>query len=173
MDDAGPLVPTISYTPSEADLIEANRLWFRRELRRGGNLLFFFCGGWIFGLVGWHFGSDAGFDPLLAFGAGILVWLAGLFLILANMRRQIPKRVRREFAEQRALRDEVELSWSDDGLTATTAHGHSQFGWDEFRSWTENEAVFLLFHAERLFTVVPKRALSEDQVDELRRLLSR
>lgn len=166
-------MPTIRYTPSEDDLIEANRLWFNRELRRGGNLLFFFCGGWIFGLLGWHFGSDAGIDPLLAFGAGILVWLAGLFLILANMRRQIPKRVRREFAEQRALRDEVELNWSDDGLTATTAHGHSQHGWDEFRSWAENEAVFLLFHAERLFTAVPKRALSEAQVDELRGMISR
>jgi hypothetical protein len=166
-------MPTVKFTPSESDVVEANKLWLRRELVRGGNLLFFFCGGVVFAVLGWHFASDFGFDRRAGFGAGVLVWIVGTSLILGIMRLRLPRLVRRDFEERRILRDEVELSWSeDDGVTVKTERGHSRHGWDEFKTWAESKAVIIIFHTNRMFTFIPKRALSESEIAGLRDLLS-
>ena len=166
-------MPTVRFTPSETDVVEANKLWLRRELFRGGNLLFFFCGGVVFGVLGWHFASDFGFDRSAGFAAGVLVWIVGSSLILGIMRLRLPRLVRRDFEEQRILRDEVELCWSEDGITVTTERGHSRHTWDEFKTWAESEAVFNIFHTNRMFTFIPKRALSVSETAEIRAMLSR
>ena len=166
-------MPTVRFTPSESDVVEANKLWLRRELVRGGNLLFFFCGGVVFGVLGWHFASDFGFDRSAGFAAGVLVWLVGTSLILGIMRLRLPRLVRRDFQEQRILREEVELGWSEDGVTVTTERGHSRHTWDEFKTWAESQAVFIIFHTNRMFTFIPKRVLSAGEIAGLRDLLNR
>ncbi len=165
-------MPTVTFTPSETDLIEANKLWLRTELRRRGNLLFFLCGAVIFAALASHIAADAGIRPrLLAIGGGVILWLAGVILILGVLRLQLPRRARKSFARNRVLHDAVKLSWSQDGLSFETERGHSQHDWDEFPKWAESEAVFIIFHADRLFHFIPKRALSVSESDELRSLL--
>jgi hypothetical protein len=166
-------MPVVKFKLSESDVVEANKLWLRRELVRPGNLLFFLCGGVVFAVLGWHFASDFGFDRWAGFGAGLLVWIVGTSLILGIMRLRLPRLVRRDFEEQRLLHDEVELSWSEDEVTVKTERGHSRHGWDEFRKWAESGAVFIVFHTNRMFTFIPKRALSESETAEIRDMLRR
>ncbi len=167
-------MPIVRFAPSETDLIEANKLWLRQELWTRGNLLFFVCGAVIFALLALHFASDAGFGlSLVAAGMGAVTWLLAVSLILGIMRLWLPRRARHRFAQQKPLHSEVQLTWSEDGITFETESGYSRHAWDEFEKWAESRAVFILFYTDRLFSFVPKRALSAGEADELRSLLRR
>lgn len=126
-----------------------------------------------FGCVGWHMASNAGLNPQFAFAAAVAAWLAIVSLVLGMLRLQLPGRTRRRFSEERSLHGEVRLSWSEDHLTFETSNGHSRHSWDEFGKWAESKAVFIVFYTERLFSFVPKRVLSSNEVEELRELLAR
>lgn len=163
---------SVRFVPSEADLIEANKLWLKTEVRTRGNLLFFASGAVLFALVALHAASAAGFGrDALAAAAGVITWVIAVCLILGIMRLWLPRRIRRQFRQQRSLRNEVQLTWSEQGITFEAENGHSRHAWDEFGRWAESKAIFILFYTDRLFTFVPKRALSESDVNELRALL--
>lgn len=162
-------MPTVNFTPCESDLVEANKLWFRSELWRRGNLLFYLAGAFVFALIASHFASDAGFDPgVPAAALGIVTWVVAVALIQGYYRLRLPRRAREQFAQRKSLHDAVQLSWSEDGIIMEAASGHSRHGWDEFGTWSESAEIFILFFEDRLFTFVPKRVLSTSDIDGLR-----
>lgn len=163
-----------TFVPSERDLIDANLLWLRLELRKAGNQLFLLSGAVLFALIAWHAASDADFRPrLAAAGLGVLLWIAAVGLILGIRRLSLPRRTRRQLRQQKSLQSEARLSWSEDGIQFETAEAHSRHAWGEFASWAESETIILLFHADKIFHFIPKRALSASEIDDLRALLRR
>ena len=168
-------MPSVRFVPSEADLIEANKFCLQSELRTRGNLLFFICGAVLFALLALHVASEAefGLGGLAAAAAGVITWIIAVCLILGIMRLRLPRRTRQQFRQQRSLYCEVQLTWSEQGITFAAENAHSRHAWDEFVKWAESNALFILFYTDRLFTFVPKRALSDSEVNELRALLRR
>jgi hypothetical protein len=71
------------------------------------------------------------------------------------------------FSRQRILRID------EDGLHNTSEVGNSDTKWLAYTRFGETENLFVLYLGERLLDVVPKRALSRSELDELRGLLDR
>ena len=60
---------------------------------------------------------------------------------------------------------------SEDGLYFRTSAGESRLTWNLIIGWVEVERVFALFPSPLTFFPVPKRAMTDQQQDELRSLL--
>ncbi len=57
-------------------------------------------------------------------------------------------------------------------MTLTNEQGGATIPWSDFLKWADNDRVFLLFQGPRLFNMLPKRALTAAQIDDLRRILA-
>jgi len=84
-----------------------------------------------------------------------------------------PIGARRQYAQQRSLKGEMSVGWSEEGLHLDTEYGAFTMPWDHFKRWVEDERTFLLFESARLYRVIPKRVLSEAQQESLRHQLAR
>ena len=60
---------------------------------------------------------------------------------------------------------------SEDGIYSRTSAGESRLKWDLIIGWVEVDRVFALFPSPLTFFPVPKRAMTEQQQEELRTLL--
>jgi hypothetical protein len=60
---------------------------------------------------------------------------------------------------------------SDEGLYFRTSAGESRLSWNLIIGWVEVERVFALFPSPLTFFPIPKRAMTDQQQDELRNLL--
>ncbi|ODT51202.1 YcxB family protein [Devosia sp. 63-57] len=83
-----------------------------------------------------------------------------------------PLLARRTYRQQRSLQGELGLSWSRDQLAFDSEYGQFAMPWSHFKRWTEDKRVFLLFESERLYRIIPKRALDADQQDRFRDCLA-
>lgn len=101
---------------------------------------------------------------LLALGGAAAVLLLTIWLA-------VPFQARRHFRQAAALRDEIEASWDENAIRFSSAHGNSNLAWREFHRWAENERLFLLYQSQMLYNIVPKRALDEGKMLELRNRL--
>ncbi len=165
---------SVTYTPSETDVAEANKLWLRSELRRQLNWPFLLGGAVLCALAGSFYVSDGGLVAIyVAAATGVAVWLSVLCVIVGSIRIWLPRAARKQFSRARSLFREVQVSWSADSITMETANGYSRHTWDEFANWAENKSVLGMFYTDRVFAFIPKRALSSAQADELRSILRR
>jgi len=60
---------------------------------------------------------------------------------------------------------------SEDGMYFRTSAGESRLKWNLIIGWVEVERVFALFPSPLTFFPIPKRAMTDQQQDELRSLL--
>lgn len=165
---------SVKFVPSERDLFEANKIWLGRELKKPSNLLFFLSVAVLAALLACYIAEHGRLRwNAAAAGVGAALWLVALGLILGAIRLRLPAMSRRSFAQQKWLRDEVEVTWSDEGILFETSKSHSRHDWDDFGKWAENRTVFVLFFADSLFSMIPKRVLTAHEVDDLRARLAR
>ena len=67
---------------------------------------------------------------------------------------------------------EITYSVEESGISAVFPTGTSQLQWRTFTKFTETERLFLLYLSSSRYTVFPKRAMSSQQVTELRQILA-
>lgn len=80
---------------------------------------------------------------------------------------------KRHYRRQPSLQGLQIYSFSPEGIDACSPHGSSQVRWDIFTKWREDSHLFLLYQADNLFCMVPKRWLVDaHQMTELRTLLA-
>lgn len=60
---------------------------------------------------------------------------------------------------------------SENGLHFQTSAGESRLAWNLIIGWVEVERVFALFPSPLTFFPIPKRAMTDQQQDEMRSLL--
>ncbi|WP_166039909.1 YcxB family protein [Sphingosinicella sp. YJ22] len=163
----------VRFVPSEADLLEANKIWLGMELRKPSNLIFFLSVTVLAALFACYIAADGQLRWSAQAGAiGAALGLVALGLILVVIRLRLPAMSRRSFAQQKWLGDEVEMTWSDDGILFETCNSHARHDWDGFGKWSENGAVFVLFFTDSLFSMIPKRVLAAHEADDLRTRLA-
>lgn len=148
------------------DYVAANRAFARVVYRRPTTRLFwiiFVCA--FIGLLIWRRQLEAqGFPANVCIGA-----LATLMILPFVMYFFVlPRNSRRAYAQQKTLHTPIEISWSDKGYRTVNDRGDWTIPWSDFLQSSESNDVFLLFQGPRLFNIVPKRALSQDQIDDLR-----
>jgi hypothetical protein len=80
---------------------------------------------------------------------------------------------RRAYRENAGLFSDVAVDVGDEGVHVVTAHSESTVPWSRYQRWVESDKVFLLYVGERTFNIIPKRILSGEQQEELRKLLTK
>jgi hypothetical protein len=115
------------------------------------------------------FAQDADFGTMVSaiavIGAGVLAWLAavlGLSFLL------IPRRSRKLFQQQRTLARDFDVEWTDQHLAFQSDISSSTIAWPDYYKWREGRDTFLFYLNERLNHFLPKRALTPEQIIDLR-----
>ena len=95
------------------------------------------------------------------------VFAAVVIFLIANYFLFIPISTRRTYRKHKALHRPYTYSWSETGLAITSSSGEWHVAWSDYLKWDENALVFILYQAPRLFNILPKRALTPEQIVDL------
>ena len=80
--------------------------------------------------------------------------------------------IKRDFRGHPHFSQRQVVQVDDTGLRVETGVGKSEMKWGAYERCQETQTLFLLYLGARSVQVIPKRALSSDQMVELRQLLS-
>jgi hypothetical protein len=152
---------TISYRPTQADLVHAARVWEGRH---------------------WKVARYVVAGTLIACGAFLLVaagrWWGCAFVLVGLLEafNLLPAAVLGAVLEFRAnpkFREEHHLTLTPESLRFRTTTIDSTLKWTLYSHFFETGKAFILVYGKRMYTVIPKRALNGDaEVGELRQLLA-
>jgi hypothetical protein len=123
--------------------------------------------------------------PGLFFAISILVVLAGrpddpqsivpplvIFAIWGTVLWGLPRwAARKQFMGQRAAQGPITLTLDETGVHTRWNGGNSDVEWRNFVRWVEGKNQILLYSSPVLFNIVPKRALSPEELNVVRELV--
>jgi hypothetical protein len=95
-----------------------------------------------------------------------VVWLFGVWVS-----PRIQARI--QFRRMPSAHSLTTLAISDAGMHMHSDHYDSQIKWPTYIGWSEGKSVFVLFPQPRIYVPIPKRAFSDEQVNEFREILRR
>ncbi|WP_310601106.1 YcxB family protein [Desulfobulbus sp.] len=155
----------ISGTITISDVLEAQRL------HRSTAVRWCYAISGITALIGalayFHFDQEIGFVSSCAGIGGTL----GEFIY---SRTYIPWKVRRIYKQQKDFASPFTYTWNSEFIEAQGICGQSKRAWKNYAKFKENENIFLLYHADNIFEMLPKNWFgNEGQLDEFRRFASR
>lgn len=99
--------------------------------------------------------------PLLGLAVGVIFGPLAAFFLL-------PIRARWVYKRQKQLHKPIRIQWSDDGITVTGADGQWATSWTDYHRFVVNEKMLLFYVGPNLFQMLPTRALSDDQLADIR-----
>ncbi|MBP1852603.1 YcxB family protein [Rhizobium halophytocola] len=157
------------YRLTEDDILAGQDLWRRqRTTPVAVAMAFVFCAGlcavYLLLLFELSFVSTAIASPLFA----ALV----LFAVARAGRRLGRRKSVQYFRETPASHEETELTFDAAEISLTRDRGHGRHAWTDFKSWSEDATVFVLFPAGPQFFAFPKRAFSPADERAFRRCLN-
>lgn len=79
----------------------------------------------------------------------------------------------RSFRNDRRFLHDFTSDISDEGFHIQTFSEDSQTKWAAFVRVLESDKIFMLFHSEWIFIIIPKRAFGPAEVDQFRELVRR
>ncbi len=145
-----------------ADLVEAGRIHIRNNLAGTAWVGALLVGIWLYLIVTRPMSLE--FDLLfglllLVLGAlGILGGYALLLFVVAPISARIAYR------QQKSLQRPFSFSWTESGFTTVRPpDSTSLMPWSDYRKWLEGKNLFLLYHSNRLYQLVPKRAFADEE----------
>ncbi len=155
------------------DLVHALRLHFRQHLRSRGGLIRLAIT-WLLGmvaygiLVGGLVDAHGAFLSILGFAIPALIAIIGIpFLIVYAMGGRA---ARRTFREQKTLQKPYHFSWTENGVHLWSDFGEARLQWSDFLKARQDRHCMLFYESQRLYRIVPKRVLTNDQIGELQAL---
>ncbi len=78
------------------------------------------------------------------------------------------------YKQQKTLHEAFTCSWSDDCLLVSGGSSSSKTPWHNYMRWRENDSVFLLYHSDALFQIIPKASFaSEDALLDFKKHLEK
>ncbi len=99
------------------------------------------------------------------------IWLT-VSVVIGIAMYQVPRmQVRREIRRAPYAQGEVAYTLNDEGTMAIFSTGRSQLDWRHYTRYKETRNLFLLFFSPTRYTVIPKRVMSPEQIEQLRSLL--
>jgi hypothetical protein len=108
-----------------------------------------------------------GADPLVSLSFGLM---GGYFLYCGFALRRL---FRTLYKNDQRFKDEVTADISEDGVHVVTPSTDSQLKWTAIVRFLESDRVFMFFYAAWTFSVVPKRAFADGELEPFRELLQR
>lgn len=100
-------------------------------------------------------------------GAGAGGFIGELFVSRFSRARKL----RRIYRQQASFRASYTYSWDEESLKAESETGQGRRLWTDYIRIREDERMFLLYHSDVMFEMLPKSWFrDQDQVDAFRRL---
>jgi hypothetical protein len=160
----------VTYRITEQDYMDAHDLFCANDLPKYRRL-YYRARPWI----------GAGFialqvcylfiDPDSNRTAVLAGFIAGGYLLYRGygLRRSF----RQLYRQDKRFEHEFTADISEEGIRVVTPTEDSHMKWASFVRILESEKIFLLFHAEWLFSIFPRRAFGLAEADQFRDLLRR
>lgn len=152
----------ISGAVSSKDYLDALRLHRRKAVKRQLLLLFALA---AIGMVVAATGNLL--IGIILIGAGVGGFI-GEF-VLSNL--TLPRRARKIYSQQAALRANYTYSWDKNGVSVSSENANARRPWSDYIKTLESEDLILLYHSDIMFEIFPKSWFAnKEQVDEFRNL---
>lgn len=141
-----------SYSLSERDVVKAMQLHGKgsRITLRALVLVGFFLA--VAGVLTEH--KTLSFAVLIG---GIVGYYSVLFLL-------IPFNAKKQFKQNRAVRNEISLEMTGRGIIFRSESGESRLEWCDIHKWKCGRGVYLLYITSNMFHMIPAKALPNEQV---------
>ena len=95
--------------------------------------------------------------------SGVCLLCGVLFLLLlCNLYYWMPGR---NFSQNSKFKEEYNLIFSDEGIHFKTDSINSDLKWNTYANFMESQEFFYLIQAKQVFTVIPKRAFGNVEVE--------
>ncbi len=79
--------------------------------------------------------------------------------------------IRRRFRQDKLLRQAATASWDEDAYEVEQPGIYNRIPWGDYSKWREDRHLFMFFRSDYSYQVLPKRALTEEQIEDIRRVL--
>jgi YcxB-like protein len=163
---------SITFTPTEADLISAHRTQQRVSLfsRQAANI---FGTIWLLLAIIMIVGASSGGPAAMAaaFGWSFVesVFLYVLLMVLSYL--GIARISRRTFAQQKSLQDEYTVSWTGEAMDIHTTNARLHHPWSDFIRWAESDTTIMVYQSDRLMNFIPKTAFGVGDLNDFKACL--
>lgn len=166
---------SVSYSLSEKDLVAAYRRWHLRSWQSPkslGQSALVFAIMWLV-VVGANI-MKSGYEGAIA-GATVFVGLLVLLMPVMFLwgRWYMGWHGKRFFRQTPIMQAPCTTSWSEEGLHLCSELFESDMRWSGFDSWAEDAVAFQFYLSKLQFYVLPRRAFSDEQWEDLRDILQR
>ena len=95
----------------------------------------------------------------------ILIVLIPVGAVLLFRYVLLPRRIKRIFEQQKELHAPIEIEITEDALRTSSQYGHAERPWSMFLHWNEDANVLVIYHSDAMFTILPKRFFSPEQIE--------
>lgn len=159
----------VTFTPTQRDYIEANRLWARSSRQR--RPLF-----WVavvvlaLAVINIVFDLTAGIPLGRAVNDVLIELIAGVVLLLAPLLTSmfLGRSVASMFAQRLSMADAVHARWDDEGLILSASSGLTNQPWSTLHRWVADARSIVFLPTDRMMLLIPMRSLSAEQAADLR-----
>jgi len=80
--------------------------------------------------------------------------------------------IRRRFRQDKLLRQAATASWDEHAYQVEQPGIYNRILWGDYSKWREDRHLFMFFRSDYSYQVLPKRALTQEQIEDIRRVLS-
>lgn len=102
------------------------------------------------------------------------VLILSLFSLWYYFAVAFPKELKRIFGQLKERQEESFIEITDEGVSGKTAFGEETHHWNHLRKWKENKTYFIIYPADIVFIILPKRFFaSQNEITELQDLLAK
>jgi len=75
----------------------------------------------------------------------------------------LPWKFKRSYRQYKALHSNISIVINNLGISGNSDHGNFNFEWSIFKNFKENKDIFLIYHTDYLFHIIPKRCFDDTQ----------
>ncbi|MCF6262717.1 MAG: YcxB family protein [Xanthomonadales bacterium] len=90
--------------------------------------------------------------------------VSGYFLVLFCL---IPFNAKKQYKQNRALRNEITMEITEQGVNFKSESGESKLKWSDIHKWKSSGEIYLLYITSNMFHMVPSRALPNEEMLEM------
>jgi len=156
------------YLLTVEDAVGAGKDSMYWRLRRPLSRLFFWGGMIVF--TAWTAMPDRNRDWTRLSSdilAGVILWLLIYFGVRIGVAFTTRSQMRRWFAQNKAMQLPLRAAWTDHAITVGSSRGHWTYDWSDFVGWGVNERMCRLYTTDRQMILIPVRALTPSQRDDI------
>lgn len=169
------MVHEVRFEPTVADHVAGQRLFVRRYWRRP-IFVALFIGAAILAIgtavqAGYHVSEGWWLGDAIDDAAVPVLFPIGLIGLVGCNWVSIPRQVRRMAAQQPTLLATTTWSWNDEHLIAKSDAGSCNVDWTSLHRWRADARSIVLLLNDRMVLILPRRFTTEDQAQDILRLL--